>query len=240
MAQAMILWIMNTQAVDRFIRASQARALIGLPAIWLLMFAMHFRSLADFFVLRLRYEPVPAQKTVAGLIAAQNHWPMIHDPHVMGYLSLPLLALGGFGLYSLGRTVRPALAALGVALTVTGCIYLGGVFGLYTALYRGLGSVEPKYLEGAVATFTAVTANQGAYGMTRALAELALLGIAVQSAALWNARGIPRWAPALVMLGCGLFLAFWDVDNLMFAGAICLLAGFVPLGKALREAQTEG
>jgi hypothetical protein len=113
---------MKELAVNRSIRSMQARALVGLPVLWLLMFALHFRSLAGFFMLRLRYEPVPAHDKVAGLVAAQNHWPMIHDPHLIGYLSLPLLTLGAFGLYSLGRPVRPALAALGLALTVTGCI----------------------------------------------------------------------------------------------------------------------
>ena len=186
----------------------QARALAGLPVLWLLMLGLHFRSLADFFTLRLRYEPVPARDKVAGLIAAQNHWPMIHDPHLIGYLSLPLLVLGAFG--------------------------------LFTALIRGLGYVEVRYLDGAAAVYGAVTANQGAYGLTRALAQLALLGIALQAAVLWGAPGIPWWAPVVVSLGCALFLAFWDIDNLMFVGAICLLAGCVPMSKALRQSWSPG
>jgi hypothetical protein len=226
---------MKELTVNQWIRSTQASALVGLPVLWLLMFSLHFRSLADFLVLRLQYEPVPARDKVAALIAAQNHWPMIHDPHLIGYLSLPLLVLGAFGLYSLGRQVRPALAALGLALTVTGCIYLGGVFGLFTALIRGVGNVDVRYLDGAAAMYGAVTANQGAYGLTRALAEFALLGIALQATVLWGARGVPRWAPVLVSLGCVLFLAFWDVDNLMFIGTICLLTGFVPMSKALRQ-----
>jgi di/tricarboxylate transporter len=88
--------------------------------------------------------------------------------------------------------------------------------------------------------YGAVTANQGAYGLTRALAELTLLGIGLQAAVLWGARGIPRWAPVVVSLGCALFLAFWDVDNLMFVGTICLLAGFVPMSKALRQSWNQG
>jgi hypothetical protein len=231
---------MKELAVNKTVRTMQAGALVGLPVLWLLMFTLHFRSLADFFVLRLRYEPVPAHDRVATLIAAQNRWPMIHDPHLIGYLSLPLLVLGAFGMYALGRRVRPVLAALGLALTVTGCIYLGGVFGLFTALIRGLGTVDVRYLEGAAATYDAVTADQGAYGLTRALAELALLGVALQAAALWGARGIPRWAPAVVALGCALFLGFWDVDNLMFVGTIFLLAGFVPMSKALRRPENRG
>jgi hypothetical protein len=231
--------IMNALTIDRFTRQVQAYALVGLPMLWLLMLALHFRSLADFFVLRLRYVPVPAADKVTRLIAAQNRWPMIHDPHMIGYLSLPLLVLGAFGLYSLGRRANPALAALGVSLTVIGSIYIGGVFGLFTALTRGLGDVDARLSEGAIATYAAVTADHGAYGLTRTLAELALLGIAVQTAALWRSPHIPRWATATVAVGCVLFLVFWDIDNLMFVGCLCLLAGFLPISRELRRRSAE-
>jgi hypothetical protein len=230
---------MDAPTLHRLTRQTQALALLGLPLLWLLMFALHFRSLADFLVFRLRYVPVPAADKVTHLIAAQNRWPMIHDPHMIGYLSLPLLVFGAFGLYSLGRRARPALAALGISLTVTGCIYVGGVFGLFTALTRGLGDVDARFSEGAIATYAAVTADHGAYGLTRGLAELALLGVAVQAIALWRAPGIPRFATALVTVGCALFLAFWDVDNLMFVGCLCLIAGFIPISKELRRLSAE-
>jgi hypothetical protein len=229
---------MNALAVERFVRRSQALALVGLPLLWLLMFALHFRSLAAFFVLRLRYVPAPPADKVTHLIEARNQWPMIHDPHLIGYLSLPLMVLGAFGFYSLGRNVRPALAAFGVSLTVAGSIFLGGVFGLFTALTRGLGDVDPRYTDGAIATYAAVTADHGAYGLTRNLAELALLGVAVQALALWRAPRIPLWAIAFVAVGCALFVAFWDVDNLMFAGTVCLIAGFIPISRELRRAGT--
>jgi hypothetical protein len=225
---------MNTLTVNHFTRQMQAAALLGLPLLWLLMFALHFRSLADFLVLRLRYVPIPAESKVTGLIAAHNRWPMIHDPHMIGYLSLPLLSLAAFGLYSLGRRVNPVLASLGLSLTVIGGFYVGGVFGLFTALTRGIGDVDPRFSDGAIATYAAVTADHGAYGLTRGLAELALLGIAVQAAALWRAPGIPRWATASVSVGCALFLVFWDVDNLMFIGCLSLIAGFLPISKELR------
>jgi hypothetical protein len=230
---------MNALAINRFTRQTQALALVGLPVLWLFMFALHFRSLAEFLVFRLHYVPVPAADKVTHLIAAQNRWPMIHDPHMIGYLSLPLLVLGAFGMHSLGRRANPALAALGVSLTVIGCIYVGGVFGLFTALTRGLGDVDARFSEGAIATYAAATADHGAYGLTRGLAELALLGIAVQAAALWRAPGIPRWATAAVAFGCALFLGFWDVDNLMFVGSLCLIAGFIPISRELRRLSAE-
>lgn len=217
----------------------QALAIVGSPVLWLLMIVLHFRSLADFLVIRLRYAPVPAADKVMHLIAARNRWPMIHDPHWIGYLGLPLLLLGAFGLFAIGRRGHPVLAALGVSLTVIGCIYLGGVFGLFTALTRGIGDVDARYSEGAIAVYAAVTANHGAYGLTRSLAELALLGLAIQTAALWRAPGVPRWAVVAIAAGCALFLAFWDIDNLMFIGCLCLIAGFIPIGKQLRRLPTE-
>jgi hypothetical protein len=36
-------------------------------------------------------------------------------------------------------------------------------------------------------------------------------------------------APLLIAAGSALFLAFWDVDNLMVVATLCLLAGFAPL-----------
>jgi hypothetical protein len=227
---------MNPSRTDRLIRDSQAAALVGVPLLWMLMFMLHFRSLSEFFVFRDHYEPRPAADTVTRLIAAGNRWPMIHDPHQIGYLSLPLVVLAACGLYAIGRGRRPGIAALGISLTVTGSIYLGGVMGLFTALMRGLGDVDARYTEGAIATFSAVTADRGAYGLTRSLAQLAMIGFAVQAIALWRAPRIPRWAPVLVVAGCLLFLAFWDVDNVNFAGCVFLIAGFLPMARELRRA----
>lgn|ERR1039457_3637444 len=230
---------MNPSPLDRFVRCSQAIALVGLPLLWMLMFVLHFRSIAEFFVFRDHYVPVSAADTVARLIEARNRWPMIHDPHQIGYLSLPLFVLAAFGLYAVGRRANPVIAALGISLAVTGSIYVGGVFGLFTALTRGLGDVDAQYIDGAIATYSAATADRGAYGLTRSLAELAMLGLAVQAIALWRAPRVPRWAPVLVVAGCSLFLVFWDVDNMMFAGSLCLIAGFIPVARELRRPRGE-
>jgi len=230
---------MNELPVDRFARHAQASALVGLPLLLMLMLVLHFHSLSEFLVFRDHYVPVPAADKVTRLIEAGNRWPMIHDPHLIGYLSLPLFVLGALGLYRVGRRVRPGLASLGVTLTVVGTIYLGGVFGLFTALTRGIGDVDARYTDGAIATYAAVTADHGAYGLTRMLAELAMLGLALQAAALWRAPRVPRWATAMVILGCAFFLAFWDVDNMMFVGSLCLMTGFMPVAMELRRPAAE-
>jgi len=220
----------------RLARHVQAIALVGLPLIWLLMFALHFRSVSDVFVYHDHYVPVPAATTVTGLIEARNRWPMLHDPHQLGYLSLPLVVLMAFGLRAAAAGTRPILAQLGVAITVTGTIYLGGVFGLFTALMRGLGDVDAQHAVGAAAVFAAVTADHGAYGLTRGLAQLSMCGLMVQAASLWRVPHIPPWSPIALFIGAALFLRYWDVDNMMLLAALCLLVAFIPVARELWRA----
>jgi hypothetical protein len=200
------------------------------------MFALHFRSVSDFFVYHDHYVPVPAAITVTGLIEARNRWPMLHDPHQLGYLSLPLIVLVAFGLRAVAAGTRPMLAVIGVAITVTGTIYLGGVFGLFTAMMRGLGDVDAQHAVGATAVYAAVTADHGAYGLTRALAQLSMVGLMVQAASLWRVPRIPLWSPVVLVIGVALFLRYWDVDNMMFLAALCLLVGFIPVARELWQA----
>jgi len=224
---------MQTSDVESLIRRSQGVALLAMPALWLLMLALHFHALADFFTLNLRYVAPSAADTVHRLMAARHRAPLIHDQHVLGYLSLPVLLLAAFGLYRLGRGARPALAAAGLSLTAIGTIYTGGVFGLYTALMRAVGDVDPALADGAIATYVAATAHTGAYALTRGLAQLSVVGLALQAWTVRDVAGIPRAATLLVVLGCALFFAFWDIDNLMFVGGLCLAAGLWPHARVL-------
>ena len=56
---------MENDSIQRAIRRAQAAALVGLPAVWMAMFILHFRSLAGFFTFRSSYVPVPAEEQVA-------------------------------------------------------------------------------------------------------------------------------------------------------------------------------
>ncbi len=226
---------MQTPHTDRFIRKAQAWALVILPSILILVFAMHFRSVARFFVFRLHYEPRPADAVVRGLIAAGNKAPLIHDPHIIGYLALPFFTLCAFGLYELGRRVRPVAAAVGLALTMTGTIYLGGLFGMWTAFYSGIRGIDPRFVDGAIATFAAQTAPEGAFLLTTSLAKLALIGLGVQILVLWNIRTVAHWAVMVATLGCALIVGFWDLDNWMLIGAALMLVGFMPMKSRLQS-----
>jgi len=224
---------MATLSTTDPIRKILAAALLVFPGVFMLVFIMHFRHFADFFTFRWQYVPRDPARVVPALIALHNNYPLIHDPHMIGYLAMPFLSLSAFALYVLGRGARPVASAITLMITVSGTIYMGGVFGMWTAFYRGLGLVDPANQAGAIATFTAMTTPQGAFLVTTSLAKLVMLGLAAQAFVLLRTGVVPTWSIVSVALGASLFLAFWDLDNWMMIGASLILAGFIPMRKAL-------
>ncbi len=224
---------MTTTSSADPIRKILAAAMLIFPCIFIVVFIMHFHRFADFFRFRTHYVPAPPERVVATFIAAQNHWPMIHDPHVIAYLALPVFPLCAFALYILGRGARPVTSAITMMITIAGSIYLGGLFGMWTAFYRGLGLVGPSNLAGATATFRAMTTPQGAFLLTTTLAKLTMVGLACQALTLAGTRIAPLWSIICIVLGCSLFLMFWDLDNWMMIGTLLMGAGFLPMRTAL-------
>ena len=224
---------MTTTSPTDPVRKILAAALLVFPCAFILVFLMHFRHFADFFNFRMHYVPRPPDRVVAALIAGHNRAPLIHDPHMIAYLTLPVLALCAFALYLLGRGARPVASAITLMVTITGTIYTGGVFGMWTAFYRGIGLVDPANLAGATATFTAMTAPQGAFLLTTSLAKLVMIGLGGQALTLLGARAVPTWSIVSVALGSAMFLAFWDLDNWMLIAMGLILVGFLPMRKAL-------
>jgi len=217
------------------VRRTLAAALLVFPCVFVLVFIMHFRRFSDFSHFRTHYVPAPPERVVAALIAMHNRWPLIHDPHMIAYLALPVIPLCAFALYLLGRRARPRASALALIITIAGSIYMGGVFGMWTAFYRGLGLVDPAHLAGATATFAAMTAPQGAFLVTTTLAKLTMIGLAAQALTLLGTRVAPAWSIVCIALGCSLFLIFWDLDNWMLIGTLLIFIGFLPMRKALLQ-----
>ena len=113
------------------------------PCLFMIVFLMHFHRASEFFQFKWYYAAPDPEQVVPSLVRAHNRWPLFHDPHILGYLSLPLLLFCAFALYQLSREARPRLSSIGLFVTVSGIIYLGGLFGMWTAFYRGLGEVDP-------------------------------------------------------------------------------------------------
>ncbi len=162
---------------------------------------------------------------------------MFADPHMLGYLGLPLLPLCAYALYTLGHPTRPLLSGIALFITTSGTVFLGGIFGMWTAFYRGLGNVDPQYTAGAIATFQGMTAPHGAFLITTTLGKLAMVGFALQALTLLGVRGIPKWSVACVVVGCAMFLSFWDLDNWMLIGVALMMTGFVPAFQILRRSR---
>ena len=226
---------MTVTSTNYTVRKILASALLIFPCVFVLVFIMHFRHLEDFTHFRTHYVPAPPERVVAALIRAHNSWPLMHDPHMIGYLALPVFPLCAFALYLLGRDARPVASAIAMMVTVTGTIYMGGIFGMWTAFYRGIGLVDSANLAGATATFAALTTPQGAFLVTTTLAKLTMIGLAAQSLTLIGTRAAPLWAIISVVLGCSLFLMFWDLDNWMLIGTLLMAVGFLPMRKALLQ-----
>ena len=224
---------MTLSSPNYTVRKILATALLAFPCVFALVFIMHFRRLADFTHFRMHYVPAPPERVVAALIAAHNRWPLVHDPHMIAYLALPVFPLCAFALYLLGRSARPVASAITMMITIAGTIYMGGLFGMWTAFFRGLGLVDSTNLAGATATFTAMTTPQGAFLVTTTLAKLTMIGLAAQALTLLGTRIVPLWAIICVAVGCSLFLLFWDLDNWMLIGTLLMAIGFLPMRSAL-------
>ena len=223
------------------IRRILAAALLAFPCLFLLVFLMHFRHPADLLHFRSHYvAPTPDhyERQVAMLIAAHNHWPMIHDPHMIGYLALPVIPLCAFALYLLGKRKRPLASAIAMMITITGTIYMGGVFGMWTAFFRGIGLVDPSQQAGATATFIALTTPQGAFLLTTMLAKLTMLGLAAQALTLIHLPQVRTWSVVCIVTGSLMFLVFWDLDNWMMIATLLILAGFIAMRKVLLQDET--
>jgi hypothetical protein len=209
----------------RFRSLAAAALPMLLPVLLVLVFAMHLRSLPQLLDFRLRHVPPPPNVVVPWLMAHGSQHPLLHDPHVIAYLALPLFLVTARLLHSIARQRRPLASAAACATTTVGTIYLGGLFGMWTAFYGGLARVDPQHLEGATATFAAMTAPQGAFLLTTTLAKLAFVGLALQGLVLWDSSARARAASICIAAGSALFLAFWDLDNWMLVGSLLLLIG---------------
>jgi len=196
-----------------------------LPMLLVLVFAMHMRSLPELLDFRLSYVPTPPKAVVPWLIAHGAQRPLLHDPHVIAYLALPLFLATALMLHGLARARRPAASAAACATTMVGTIYLGGLFGMWRSFYDGLARVDARDVDGAIAAFAAMTSPQGAFLLTTSLAKLAFVGLALQGLVLWGRDARTRAASTCIMAGSALFLAFWDLDNWMLVGSVLLLLG---------------
>jgi hypothetical protein len=198
-----------------------------LPLLLVLVFALHMHSLPQLLDFKLHYEATPPDVVAHYLVGSARDEGLRLDPHVIAYLALPLFLATASMLHRRTRARRPLASKVAFALSAIGTIYLGGLFGMWTAFYDGMSHMAASDVDAAARTFAAMSAPRGSFLMTTTLAKLAFVGLALQGLLLWGADTRSRVAALSFAIGCALFLAFWDLDNWMLVGSLLMFAGLV-------------
>lgn len=229
---------MENQTVKKIMRIAGGISLVMLPLMLMVAFSLHFDSLSDFFVFKLRYEPRTASEFMSTL-RNPTELRQYTTAHWVGYLSLPLLISTALCLAYILFEKRPWLALVGASLTCIGAIFMGGVFGSWLS-FAAIGNVTTDQVQGAIPALEALTTMQGALLFTSILSALSLLGIMVLAVGLFFSRIVPKWSAILIFIGNLTILVFMDLDNLMLIGAFVMLLGMLPTSlKLLKKMEYE-
>jgi hypothetical protein len=217
----------KTQKVRSALQTGGSLMLLVFPLVLMIAFGLHFTSIEEFFVFRLRYEPRTASEFMANLTGPAR-MRLYTLPHLVGYLDLPLLIGAALFLGSVLFEERPWVAVLGVVSAAVGAVYMGGVFGSWLS-FGAVGNVGPDQVAGAIPALEALTEMQGPMLLTTTLSGLGLLGLMVLGGGLFFTNVVPKWSPALIFLGNLMILVFMDLDNWMLIGALMMLIGGLPI-----------
>lgn len=223
---------MTPESARSLARRLCADAMLAFPLLFVLVFLMHFHDLRDMLHFGLRYEPASPEAYVTRLIHAGTRRMWIHDPHVLGFLSMPAMMAALLGLAWVQWRRAPGFALLGAGLGLAGSLYLASLFGIWSALFA-IGKVPPQYTDGAIAAWRALTAPEGVFGLTTTLSRVPLVALLILGIGLWRSRVVPRGAAAAICGGTLIVLAFVDLDNWMLLGMLAICAGMVPARRAL-------
>lgn len=221
----------SAQRAQRILRTAGAASLLLFPLMLIVAFAMHYTSVGEFFEINLSYVQVPVDRTIA-MFMGDNAGRMYVWPHLFGYFSVPMMIAASLTLGYVLFERAPWFALIGSALTVIGAIFLGGVFAAWLS-FAALGNLPADQTGAAVAALTVLTEMKGPLAMTTYLSVFTFLGFMVLAVGLFRARIVPRWSPVSLFLGNVMIMAFMDIDNLMLAGAVLMLAGLAPLSRSL-------
>jgi len=126
---------MKAILVNSVIRISSGIILIVLPALLILVFVLHFKHPADFFEFKRNYVPKSAAETVESLINQTPKPSIWHNPHMIAYLSMPLLIAMSLILGESLWRFQPGFALIGSVLMCVGTIFLAGLFATWSTLY---------------------------------------------------------------------------------------------------------
>jgi hypothetical protein len=209
-------------------RIAGSISLIALPLLLAIAFALHYTTLSDFFAFKLAKPPYSAERLLNTLTSQDGGFRHYTLPHLVGYLALPLFISTSLVLANAIFKRTPWHALLGAALTCFGAVFLGGVFGAWMS-FAAVGTVSGEATGNLLAVLQALTTMQGSLMLSSVLSALTFLGMIVLGFGLYRSRIAPRWSAVLFTSGNALILAFIDLDNWMFIGALLMFIGMLPL-----------
>lgn len=235
---------MTVESAKSALRMGAAASMVLFPVLLIVAFALHYSNLSEFFEFELRYVQAPIEDTIALFLSGEAGRDYIW-PHLIGYFSVPVMIGASLALGIVLFRRAPWYAVIGSVMTVTGAVFLGGVFAAWLS-FAALGNLAADQADAAVAALRVLTEMQGPLAMTTYLSVLVFLGFMVSAVGLYRARIVPTWSPVALFLGNVTVMAFMDIDNLMLVGAALMLAGLVPVARLLvggageRTADSEG
>ena len=206
-------------------------SLILFPLILMVAFAMHFQSISEFFIFKLKYMQGPVESTVNMLMGSDAARRYI-NPHLIAYFSVPFMVFASLALGYVLFKKKPWFALIGTLTTLVGSVFISGVFAAWLS-FSAIGNMSVNQFDGAVSAFRELTTMQGPLAMTTYLSVLSLLGFLVLAVGLFQSRIVPKWSASLIFIGNLMIIVFMDLDNWMLIGALLMLIGIMPVSKSL-------
>ncbi len=221
----------DNKSAKTTLRMAAAASMVLFPALLIVAFALHYSNLGEFFEIKLRYVQAPIEETIALFLSGEAGREYVW-PHLIGYLSVPVMIGASLALGFVLFRRAPWFAVIGSVMTVTGAVFLGGVFAAWLS-FAALGNLPADQADAAVAALRVLTEMQGPLAMTSYLSVFVFLGFMVSAVGLYRVGIVPTWSPVALFLGNVMVMAFMDIDNLMLVGAALMLAGLVPVARLL-------
>jgi hypothetical protein len=206
-----------------------AVASILFPISLIIAFSMHFMGefgFKDFFNFEFSYTQPSAERFME--LFKSERLLDFALPHALVYLTLPLLT---FSVFFLGKQLfesMPKLATIGVVSTITGTIFMGGIFGSWLS-FMAITNVNPDQVAGIIPAIEALIQSKTFLAMTGILVGFSLIGFLIISAGLFYKNIIPRWQSSFIFIGNLMIILFMDLDNLMLIGSMLWFIGILPL-----------
>jgi hypothetical protein len=216
-------------ATEKTIRVLGSLSLLVLPLVLAVTFLLHFSTLSEFVDFRFVKPPYSADRLLQTLTGPDGGFRRFTLPHVVGYLTLPLFISASLYMAHVLFNKAPWHALIGAASTCVGVVFMGGVFGAWLS-FAAVGRVPVEESSTLLPVLMELTTMQGSLMLSSALSSLTFLGLIILGFGLYFGRIVPRWSAVLFILGNILILAFIDLDNWMFIGALFMLVGLFPLG----------